>query len=94
MIDKVRFKIGDKIYPEIDIPKMLEKEKNLLKKREENYKKMLTDPKGTRICGTCKYYNPKALYDYGSSGYCSIYGWKEFDDSCKRWKWDGIESVE
>ncbi|MEW6624578.1 MAG: hypothetical protein AB1420_15890 [Bacillota bacterium] len=90
-IKKIRFQIGDKILPEIDVEEMIKAEEKEWKHMKKVYEQIHKNPKNTKVCGTCEYYTSKLIYDYGSSGKCRFPPyWRRFDETCKRWKWDGI----
>ena len=92
-IKKIRFQIGNKVYPDLSVEKLKEDMKEMELRDRILYpaiaKRIEENPSETKVCGTCEYYKSKAILDVGSEGICRLgYGWKSFVDSCKRWRWE------
>ena len=104
-IEKVRFKIGKKVYPTISIEELQESVREMkvsdtihsaIYKKVEEVRWLERDPNTVKVCGICEHYVSKMIFDEGSEGKCLANDerpWTSFADTCEKWKWDNIRCV-
>lgn len=101
-IKRVRFKIGNKVYPTVSIEELQKSVREIaiknnilaaIYKKVEEVRWLDRDPNTVKVCAICEHYVSKMIYDIGSDGKCLANDdrpWTSFADTCKKWKWDGI----